>query len=632
MSIVDSIVIGSNANVNLTDVVNQILTIIPNGGLIVNFLERNFGLDLLAVLKENDMTIPDYRVFSYFIDIEYSEYPEYYEYMTGHLFYTPIVPTDDMEFKREISTKIPYRKSAFSSSVAIYTALCIYNESVSELKSIKRKDIMRYLHYKSFQTNMGTIHIYSNNMVTNEKYLVTIEDHQYKVLEMNVNNYISRPWDTSEIRSTYEICNWDERVPPIFEKKSYPLVLIGVIFSTKYYLYEYAKYKGVLSNIYYWNNKVAEVGYAFHSKIIDFEKIKSFSNEIMKELDKYDIFIGCSSSECRKAISSHFDRKILLSPERSEGQECSSNVFNFGGVPNQYIEQFMNSLAIEYDNHLFYIIQSDDSYNRIIREYVEGFAIGYIKIEEIFILSNEMTISEFFKTFLDKEGLKIILLLTNFEDTKEYLYSLNLLKLNTETEFSSFLITLPDAYLDYIDNKQLKNLHYIGLNGIPSDDDEITVNIKAMFSMNFIPEITISSYYSIEFWIKTFCSVGSLDYDEIKKKMYITEVDTFYGKLKILDNNHAQKPFIYYQLHDNREIIIKSKCNYPIIPFPWSWLKELGASCNFNTADSPHYIDDYLIVPLITSISGKNSYYGYGLIKIVEMVVASINLEGKTYI
>lgn len=633
-NILNSYHIENSENVDFNYIISSIVASLPAGGLILSFLIGNQNLEFLAKVRETNLLAPNYIVFSLLCDPNYAFDEQYRDIMTGHYFYSTYYNSYTTEFYEKIHKVYPFEVTDYELTAYTYSSIILYKEAYLNAQSTSSTDLLYYLYETVVITPLGDVKVFPNNHLSNIKGIVRVASRDkaeiFEEFYRSDFKYKPYPYLSSISSDIMYSCNWYPKLGEVGEKIQRNVLLIGVLLSTgKDAQQDFYKLQGVMASTFLWNDRGGVGGYYLQYKII---KSDTFDKELDSSVtipSNISVVIGCISKSCRKKISSMIYPKLLMTVNRYGGNECTENIVNYGSIPQQYLEPFINRMVTFYYEYRAFVIYSNSEYELEAFNYYYGYANEFLDTEYKVMLDDINTPLFITKNLLRSTKKLVVLLFTNFADTYQILEAFHDNRITSMESIQVFIVSLENVYLLDLDREHLHNVLTVFTVPFPSKDDEIYKWSQTSFGITEIPELFSNAFHATHYWITGYFYNQSENSETLRKSFYAYPLDAFYGKIVVYPNNHASQSFLISSYFSPGKYLISDiECKYPIFPFVYSWYEERGYICDFAIRNDPHYKDIGIQIPIVAPFIGADKAYSQGILEIFEMFISEINTKG----
>lgn len=642
---------GIDTNTNL----NNILKLIKDNmdsGVIIAFLDGNSKLELFKDLNDENMKYPDYVVIAENLrknDLR----SEYGKYMENHYMWMTYNPREfTFENMKNIYTKEYVYKSQSSTGISNgFIAMELFYAAFSKIELNNNDDDIPYsfndtlniLHKTSFVDNGNTIKIYTNNHINfyvslNQiKYFKSSKVYATEELYTTTSQFSApNPWETTIPSDIKYICEWDVNNNNRGEKIPAEKYDIGLIFSYKESSLQLSAMNLIISFFQFMNDKGGKLNKRIDFKIFD-SSSNNLENAVAEALESsVDVFIGCESITCKKLFSDAFEgkEKYLFYPGSFEGQECDSNIFHTGAIPNQLIDSILSyfPLVTSYTDIIFIgTIDTVGNYSKIMETIIKASLsdnyrfVNSIYIEDIIgsvntvidtIISDLSNGGVVISTLQGDNLINLINLLQRKISTKGLI---QILCYNTERDvFSTDNNDIIDIYVvnNYFDEENME-----------SNFRTLAYQDSARTSFT---SYEAACFCAVNVWDNAINKAGTFSVAEWKNLVYNLQISGPSG-VQTMNNNQylSQRVYVAKYTPGSSEYTIIYSQNAEISPMPWNWdiSETFGYLCDLSQ-NKEFYTPNIFTIILGISTTGFMSGLDEGITEVVNMFIDEYNNNG----
>ena len=638
----------------VNDLVDNILSTMPDGGVILNTLNGDSNVAFFTALNASGMGAEKYPVMSFSVgEPEVAAIGT--DLLEGHLatwtYFQSISSDENAQFIADI------REEAGDSNyptadpmAAAYTMVFAWKQMVECAGTFDDVDALRSCAYgvtvngPQGKTTMLASHHTSKAVRVGK----VNSGGQFDIEWSSESDVYPSPWNAFVSGNERFCCDWND--PSKGMKTKLPTAAVGILHSSTgtMAVSERTVIDSELLAIEEINNQAGCSYEGLNGKIIvpvfedgasDADTFAQKATELLTaspvQNDTKTLF-ACWTSASRKAVLPIVEQynALLYYPVQYEAQECSKNIFYGGATPNQQLEPAVHWLLQQYPEKKYFFVGSDYVYPRTAGEIAKSYitTFGREVVAERYIALGDSNVTAIMNEIEEKLPTGGIIINTlNGGSNAAFFSELSIRGLNHEDWIiMSFSVDEPTALAV---GSEYTSGTYGSWNYFNSLENNA---FKAAFQARYSDVALTSdpmeaSYLLVHMWAKAVKQVSSFEVDVVRSAMYGIEADVPHGKVQMTNAHHMSKKTYIGKLDLDGQYTIMFETAKEIKPEPWSRYVEstVGMGCDWSTDQKGgKYQRDIIKVGILHSLSGTMGLSERTVVHAELMAIDEINEQG----
>lgn len=643
---------------NFATVMERIKKLLPDGGIISQFLNGKSLTDFYVILDAAGLKPPKYLVTSIFTETDQMK-GDLARKMKGHVFWVFDWPEENdltQNIRQSINNLFSYKTELNSIMVHVFIALHGLKAAIEKAEKDKEAlgsnnpyheiDLVRRALYNTeIDSPIGKVTFYSNNHISNTFISGTvacdIKDETCKFTETQLSHFTSVPDPfAAEVSDSIKICDYNfnittrAQIPPGIT--SIPAVKLVLVYAMtgEDKLKNTHLYNAFYANVLYLKN---QKGVPINPVLYDTQSNLDVTKKIAEEIagdDSVMYIFGCGDTECKDIIQAAIKgkEKVFFFQGKYQGQECNYNTIYSGIIPNQYL-----SSEVEYAISMGYtkkyvIVRDNKTADKLIMTMLKDIIGLSMQLVDELVVNN--------KVFIQSKNINKIV-----EAVENGGYIFTALPL---TAMKNLMLQLTQRRVNRTRVMIISNLDFMDVNEIPAEHREnilmassfhLSTHENYKTYMNIISHytglddynsFTENMYISLYFWNIAHEKESSTSLADFYKALYKQSFVFNDGPTTIQPNHHLSRNIYLLRFKVDGSYYIANTIE-DVKPLPWNWnLEEFyGKICDYSNP-SIGEINDIQVITILLGISqtGEESMGNRGILDTMNAYVLKANANG----